>query len=491
MDKLTSTFSRFFKASIAITPRFKKAMFLAGIIYLVFPYLLFYGLFVKPIFAVICILGCLTAIFFTFKESPANDFGETIKIPIITVIITIIILTGLLTATGLGGVMGRQASDLDRTNGILNDYLTYGLPTPYYKADGSLWGYLTYYNALYTPSIIIGNLTGSFHAAEVTMLLYSIIGLVIGVFWLYLVTRRARLKTLFLFLFFSGMDSIGYFIVQGQFITPFKHLDLWANVTGEEFGHIANYHSMGTAMRYSVQHYIPAFIVCFMLYYMFTQTKNYKTAILLAASLCLWSPFVAISVVPFAVAVFIFEKCNFKKFFGGSAIFSILFIGLPMIIYFLSMPANEVQGTADGIRGLGWVVYNWPILLLFIALEFDILCWFLYKGGTVNTPEKRLLFFVSVGVLIGGLFFDFGSCHDFSMRLAIIPWFMSFVMIPEATEKSSSPYRGLLIACLLIGAISCFTEYATMVAGLNDYGTNAYHAVLPTGSHTLVGWDLQ
>ena len=245
------------------------------------------------------------------------------------------------------------------------------------------------------------------------LLPWSYIGVIIGVFWMLIATKRASLKTIVMFFLFSGMDCIGYVLVNGHLFDSMQHLDQWANITGVPNGHIANYQSMGTAIRWSIQHYIPAWIVTPLLYHM-VHKKNYKIVIFLLALLLFWSPMVALGAIPFAVGILIYEKFNFRKFISIPNILSLFCVVVPMGMYYLSMSLNTVGGSSTGLRGIEWLIKNWQIFILFVMLEFGIVWLAIWKGKTVNGKVDKLLLIISLITLVGILFFDYGTCHDFS-----------------------------------------------------------------------------
>ncbi len=443
----------------------QRLMMFLGILYLIIPYFIFYLGNLKNIYPLILSLGLTVILYFTGKEIQKIPFKK-FALEKSTVFIILGIILALLLATGVGAVIGKQTGDWAKNNAVLHDLYEKSWPVSYnaVTSDGSNQ-VLNYYVAFYLPAALIGKVLGSYRACETTLLVWSFLGAGLGVFWMLVATGKPTLKTFLLFLFFAGMDVIGYVLTTGTWPDPLVHLDHWANITGRNGQHIANYHSMGTAWRWSIQHYICAWIATFETLTLLKKS-NYKLLILFACLLLLWSPLVAIGLLPFAICLLLLEKFRIKKFISVPNILSLIVIAIPTSLYFLSMDLGTAGGAAAKIRGLTWLLNNWAILLLFITLEFGLLWSVVWKTGAIQSRIDQGLMLTAAVTMTIILLVDYGLCHDFSMRVSVIPWLVIFTYVPLALKTSKGNIKKALVTCLILGALSNMTEYADAINGV-------------------------
>ncbi|MBR1391638.1 MAG: hypothetical protein IJ567_09420 [Lachnospiraceae bacterium] len=468
---------------IILKPLTIKILMMLSLCYLLFPQILFEVIAFRPLFAVVVLCISIIIVFFSGKRLPQFDY--TVEIPVYVLIVSEALIIFVFIISGMGGIAGAQTSDYIRSNAVLADLVNNKWPVVY-NEDNNI-SVLNYYIAYFVPGAAIGKLFGhSFHAAEIATLIWSIIGMSLGVLLIYILTGVCKLKTLWLLFCWSGLDCIGHIIVDGSLFYGTQHLEHWASIEKDYAnGHIANYLSIASNLNWNPQHFIPALIlVGFIL--PLVKSHNYKLSILTSTALLFWSPLVAMGVIPFAIVLVIYEKGKIAKFLSISDVLGLVFFGVPMCLYYLSINLSSTSGRSSIIRGPEWLADHWTILLLFIALEFGFAAYILFRSMTNDSFLNKVFCITAVVWMILCLFIDYGACHDFSMRATVISWLVLFTFSPKLLNSDDKKYRKYLLYYMIGASITSSTEYVRMLAGV---GQNGFHVVRAENiNNTISGW---
>lgn len=433
-----------------------------SLIYLNFSALLFFGTTMQTSYAVLFISVSVFAHILAWKIIKRGT--ECYVVPRYILYILMVSIAVVLLLVGCGAITGFQSGDVARSNAVLSDLVFYKWPVIY--SSGGNISTLNYYLAYFLPPAFIGKLFGSLRIAEIATFFWSILGFYLGGMMMLLATKAQKAKIIWLFFGYSGLDVVGYTITHAGLFNGTMHLDHWARSIGQDF--IANYQSMGTGLNWSLQHYIPIFIITFWLYLLLKEHK-YHLILFLSVSLLFWSPIMTVSIVPYFIAFFIIEKCSIKKFFSLSDILSFVGIGIPMISYYLSMSLGKVGrvGNATVFRGIDWICNYWPIFILFVLIEFGIL-YFIIRESNVSSSfdyDDDKILKLSYYMMVVFLFIDYGAAHDFSMRASVIPWFMIFVYYARTYISANKSWKKYVVAYAVLATLSCCTEYSRCILG--------------------------
>lgn len=343
------------RREIEFKPILIKVIMMLSLAYLIFPQTLYMGRIMKPQIAIPLTILIVLTLFLAWREIPLAK--ESLFIPIYVVIITELVMTTIFVFSGMGGLMGAQAGDYARSNAILSDLVNHSWPVTYHENHN--FSVLNYYVAYFVPGAAVGKVFGhNFHIAEIGVLLWTIAGFTLGFFLIFAVTKVCKLRTVWIFFCWAGLDWIGYSIVNGSLFWGTQHLEHWASIAKDYGnGHIANYMSIASGINWKVQSYVGVLIACFFIL-MMIHMGSYKLSVLLLGALLFWSPLVAIGVLPFALVIFVYEKGNIKKFLSPSDLLSLVCVALPAILYFLSMNLKSAGGRENVFRGLDWLLQN-------------------------------------------------------------------------------------------------------------------------------------
>ena len=472
------------KKRIEFKPVVIKIIMMLSLIYLLLPQAIYMGKSMKPLFAVP--LTVLTAVipFFAWNMIPLTE--ESLYIPLYVLVITEVIICVIFIFSGMGGLMGQQMSDYSRSNAILSDLVKYPWPVTYNENYNV--SVLNYYIAYFVPGAAVGKIFGQdFHVAEIAVLIWTIIGFTFGLFLVFAVTKVCKLRTIWIFLCWAGLDCIGFTIVDGSLFYGTSHLEHWASIAKDYGnGHIANYMSIATGINWSIQHYVPALIIVFLILLMI-KLGTYKLSILLVSSLLFWSPLVAVGILPFALVILIYEKGRLSKFISLPDLLSIPCVALPAVMYFLSMNLESAGGRESIFRGLDWLLQNWTIFILFVVLEFGLIGVLILSSLKEAPVLDKLLCITSLITMTLSLFIDYGTCHDFSMRSTVFSWLILYSFAPAIFETGEKLHKKYLIFYMIGASVTSSTEYARMIQGVLLHGTD----VIRAEGNTISGWGMQ
>lgn len=471
------------KGIVFTNKRIKLLLFLS-ILYLAVPQAVYMGICLRKRYAVIVLALTAAALWGAWKVIPESH--HTFMISWKVLIIPELLIWAVFLFSGMGGVCGKQMGDYSRSNAILSDLVSHEWPVMYNEHQNM--SVMNYYIAYFIPGACIGRLTGSFHVAELVTLFWSVIGLSLGMFLIFLVTKVVRLRTLWLFFCWAGLDCVGQVIVSGTLFGGTEHIEHWANISNVAGGHIANYNSMATGFLWAPQHYIPVIIVTFFMLYM-VKKGIYRLCMLLCILMLFWTPLVVVGILPFAVVLAVYEKGRLAKFISWPDCLGAVGIGIPSVLYFLSMNFSTFGSSQEYLRGIRWLLNNWTIFLLFAVLEFGIAGYIIWKAG-VKTYLDRLLCAAAVFTMTVILFVDWGAGHDFSMRASEIPWFVLFSYVPGILEDARPKWKKALLLYMTGATITSFTEYARIIEGVIEHPLQAERFIV-NKENTLKGWGLQ
>ncbi|MBO5543629.1 MAG: hypothetical protein J5949_03245, partial [Oscillospiraceae bacterium] len=169
---------------------------ICAFVYLYLPILLFLILWIRPLFAALALFGLFAAVLFALRDRQNSGIpedraarewrGRSTLLPGLLVACAVLLAWCVL--SGLGG-FARQSLDWEKHNFILR-LLTENSWPVVTELNGER-GMLVYYVAGYLVPAVIGRLFGSFRAAELTMLGWSFLGLVLV---LLVLCRALRLR---------------------------------------------------------------------------------------------------------------------------------------------------------------------------------------------------------------------------------------------------------------------------------------------------------
>lgn len=413
-----------------------------SVCYLALPVCLFFMGWLQPLPATVCIGALLFATWRTCRFLGGETGADERLAPQLVFAIGLIAVLWVF-MSGIGGFTF-QNPDFHWRNAIHRDLATQSWPVVYSDADGSR---LLYYFTYWLPSALFGPVLG-WSGVNLLLFGWTCIGVILSLLLFVQLVGRKAVWVPLVFVFFSGCDFLGYWLMQPFVPYLGEHLEWWSSAL--------QFSSHTTTLFWVFNQSVPAWVVTLLC----LGTMRLSTLGFVA---CLCIPFAPLPACGLAVLCIgrIIDLGHWRTFtaigqtlrecFSATNVFG----GLPILIVFALFFGMSRQAGASGESPFGFVpLYHNPgIYLLFMALEAGVFLVFytsgIWRGWTVWLGLAALLFIPFVRV---------GGGADFCMR-ASIPGLvlLSVLSLRSLLGTSSLPRmpRGLLslrIAILLVGA---------------------------------------
>ncbi len=456
------------------------------------------------------------------KEAPADivlnrDAVEEIRIPIFALAIVLLLAGVWVWWSGIGGGF-YQSGDFPYRNAVFRDLLTYKWPVIYNGEKGML----AYYIGFWLPAAIIGKTVGLFcHNADVTwsvgntaLYVWTLAGVLLVLLMLYFNVKAINAKKVlvatFVFLFFSGMDIIGWLAAgtDGFFdrmVTENIHIEWWAKKISFPSGHLLQFSSFTTQLFWVFNQAIVTWLATLTLFR--EQTPQNFVFIGMMSLFCGPIPFYGFFVLALVLGVLFFwrarrhPKYTICSFFSPSNILAVAGIFPVCFTYFTGNSAATLKSGSKLLRFVPRLIFNLngkagagiskTRLLLFIAfllLEFLLIAMLMWWHN-----RKELPFWACIGMLCVFPMIFTGAAADFCMR-ATIPALVVFCVyvIRFLFEKINSPRKSLdRLLCLLVALfvlIGSITPVVEMSRGIYK-SVEAGHLVTYNDTFKSLGSD--
>lgn len=393
---------------------------------------------------------------------------------------TVLICFGLIIISGVGGY-GYQTGDWAKHEILLKDLVDYEWPV-FYDYYGVTIG-LVYYVAYYVPPALIGKLGGMLLANQ-ALVVWTLAGLILSVFWFALAIRRSLVVGLAFFLLFSGVSVVGFLL---RFYAPVPilagapdlntapwqtHPALWA-ATWQYSPHVRG-------LFWVPQHVLPGWLITGMILFVLATTTTRRSLLFLWALSVLWSPFITIGLVPFFLADLLPRPHRpfgerVRAYLSIANGCGVALFGLLAIFYATKLtPIAPVlnQGMRVGLSLVEMAQRDgWPRVLfsylLFCLLEFGLYFW-LDRGGAVKTvPALRWTYRLVFLWLAALPLIVLGQHNDLTMRASIPALFFVAVVVGRNgawLQQGARWRKGLWLMVILLGTLSPLYEVGYQLA---------------------------
>jgi hypothetical protein len=458
-----------------------------SLLYLSFPYALFFVGWLKWYFALLGIGFLLLPLFvnlFGRENSPRKGEMERLESPklrLYQVIILILLSLLLLSISGVGGY-GYQDPDWFKHNTILKDLIDRPWPVSYPIGGGEVP--LVYYLAYYLPAALAGKLWG-WQIANHILFMWSFLGLLLAFLWFLKLNRRAALSVFLLFILFSGMDVIGQLLVtpavasirpEASFYVRWDHIENWS--MGWQ------YSSNATLLFWVPHQALAGWIASGLFGYAFLQDPERNDYLLTMGLTSLWSPFAALGLLPFCLADIVTGEGQLPQRLrryltlsniSGLALLTIVGLFFSSKLYDISpLLTGEIphgfrlsfaKDSQAKLIGIG-------LILAFFLLEFGLYSILVFIANKNWKGRAKVLFMATILILLLLPLYSFGEANDFAMRASIPALFFLAVFISRAIHNTSlsTPIRVLLIVLVLLGSATGYIEVKRHLTGIVNTG---------------------
>ena len=420
-----------------------------SLVYLAIPVLLFLSFWIKPLFSVPLIALILYSLFRTYQSANPFHLEQTSTKGKIVWILAILFVWVLL--SGIGGFVWQNRWDHMFRNALFQDLVKYDWPV----IDTSLepTRILCYNLGFWLPSALIGKAFGM-QAGYVFQLIWAFGGVALTFALLCERLGKVSMTALILFLVFSGLDIVLFFLGKihshelstalGELLKG-THLELKLY----QFSSASN-----TTLLFWVYNQIIPFWVAFLL--LLRETSN-RSRLFVFMLMLLYSPFPAVGTLPLLIYQF-FQKSNFEGVAKPDRVRSFLrnTITIPNLTGFvvcLLISLFYMSNIATGSVGL--IPLNTGSLMefgMYFATEFLVFLLFilLYRKSDPT-------YWVLLGSMIVFSFITLGNNYDFGWRTCIPAAFYTMLLIAKILSEPAPKRRLLriaLIAVLVIGSVT-------------------------------------
>lgn len=364
----------------------------------------------------------------------------------------------LLRYAGVGGV-GSQQTDWIKHNAVLHDLTVFEWPVRYAGDAARPQGAcLTYYIAYYLPAAAVGKIFG-LGVAHWALFVWTFLGLLLCAAWLGRLLGNRSWVFWGAWFLMSGMDAVGVSLRGGGYHFC---MEWWAI-----FGQLSSNMSL---LVWVPQHMLGGWLATGLIVDRAERYGDLSLTGMVAALTSLWSPFVTLGLVPFAIVLVL--RGNRRSAFTFANLVAMPVIVLLGVAYLTSLDPGGVP------RQWGWQEYGpvwfFPTYLVFLFLEFGF-CALLLAIHMLQDPPpalpsggwNRVWLGMAVLVLIALPLYRVGISNDLLMRCSIPALFVFWVVALRVV--SSSAFRldtwrsSFLLLTLFLGAIQPMFQLAMHV----------------------------
>jgi hypothetical protein len=429
-----------------------RLIYSGACIYISLPVLIFMASWLRPVFAAVFCALLLVSLFFMLKDGPAPTDLRIGRRQLFILLGCLFVLSAWLFFSGHGG-FSFQNSDYHDRNAIFRDLINKPWPVVYdfsqvsqVQTDGlnalPSSAVLTYYIAYWLPSALVGKMLG-WQAGNVALFIWALFGLIFIVYFIFRILKRVTLRSVFIFIFFSGFDLIGYlWMSKGSFPSLIAHIEWWSGF---------QYSSITTLLFWVFNQSVVFWLAILLIENM----KNSRSLFFLYALLLLYGPFPFLGMFPFVLA---------KAYEGfplstGSKLFDTLktipawvFAGIRRALSFENLAGGisvlvliylYFYGNVAAGRYMGFSQKLSPALFLFLLLE--VVIWLSITGLVYY---KKPVFWLCVVSLFVIPLFQVGIGQDFCMRVSIpalfvLQLFVQKLLIGKVEVKEGTDVNSL------------------------------------------------
>ncbi len=468
----------------------------AALWYLALPNLIFVATWIKPLIGIPAAVVLAAVLSFASR----NSLRVSARIGARLWLAALLVALAWLFLSGIGHFVYANADWYVR-DAVLHDLSSRPWPVQYALQSDATAVLLRAPLGYFLPAALLARLMDG-SLAPLLLFLWTLIGVLIT--FMLMAGRHRRVAAfallLFLFIFFSGMDLIGYFALHDQPAIG-QHIEWWA--------FIFQYSSITTQLFWVPNHALPGWIVAvWLLRHLDAGTFSVRWAVLLLAMTPLWSPLAAIGL-GFLLLVVISVRVA-KGGYGASAVLRerlielcdpVMLLGGLIILCLVApyivmasgtVPANMLLSDPNSVGKLI------ELVAAFVMIEFGVFWLLMLKRYRLD------LLLTASGVLLLLLpWYRFGPNADLTMRASIPAlvifavrmgdWFVER-LLPEGQKPAEDVFASIAMLAFVIGMATPFQELArpfVLEAEAVDTSQSVYGSTNGDATHYLaprLGW---
>ena len=440
--------------------RFKKIdlYFAAAYGYIFLPFLIFTLGWIKLFYAiptVICVSIGLYRMFQSTPERERFEWNAKNKKRIIWIAVIILLWVAV---SGIGGIAFQNEDHIWR-NAMFETLVQEKWPViKVVIKDGvrSTRGFSYYFGFWMVPALV-GKLFG-LQAGYYFQIIWAFVGVMLFYYGICLIRRKIEVWPLAVFVFYSGADILGYYLMGWNIlkVPTTEHLEWWT---------LFQFSGITTQLFWVFNQAIPAWLITVLLY--LQKNNRYIFFILSAALLNCTLP--AVGLIPICIWWVFSRDYEAKRFCAQwwkswlkdtVTVENVLCGGLIGILsaLFLKRPTFADVGMFVDLTNGGWLVW-----LVFLAVEIGGICVAVYRY-----QKRNPLFYVMVVWLcLCPLPRVYGG-ENFCMRASIPALLILYIYVVEALvqsyHKKNRIHLAITLVVLAVGAVTPLHELTRTVS---------------------------
>lgn len=314
--------------------------------------------------------------------------------------------------------------------------------------------------AYYLPAALLAH-SSSLALADALLFGWTWLGLALFFCATFQGSLRLRLAAALVFAFASGLDVVGLWLRSGSLPWPTQHIEWWS--AGLQ------YSSNSTLLFWVPNHGLPGWIAAGWLW-RFRHDPSFQARLpTLFLPLMLWSPLVAIGLLPLACASAATHwralRLDAPMLFKS---FSLVALPAALVAAYLLQGMFGAAAEATALTPTAAILtqpMGFAAKLLFVILEAGIFCIFLIRH------ERSPLTLVATATLLVLPWLQFGPNNDLLMRASIPALCILWLAIAEELTAPGSPqgpangWRIALLILFVLGAVTPLQEIHRALAG--------------------------
>lgn len=337
--------------------------------------------------------------------------------------------------------------------------------------------------------------------------IWATMGIFLAYYYICMMRRKVDYWPLFIFIFFSGMDYVGTWLLGRNAVDLFQpeHLEWWA----QEW----QFSSMTTLLFWTYNQAIPAWLATALV----LVQKNKKNLFYILSLLILSSTFAFVGLIPI-VLYFALRRQEggkmWREIFSLQNMVGVLLIGILSVAYLMSngqveksrigaiksesqqievqqVDNQEVQVATDNVSETVNNDDDFSAKLLCYIL-FAFVEYLPYVFLICKSSKGETLLWVCVGILLTCPLISLGDAQDFCMRASIPALFCLMIYCIDFFDRevAISNYRLLIpmAVILLIGSITPFNEIHRSVSNTINYAEDGLeYTLIPLSGEGIFG----
>jgi len=373
------------------------------------------------------------------------------------------------------GELNLQVGDYLKHNLVFHDLAARPWPVVYGGGEGGA-PMLCYYIAYYLPPALAAKLAG-LHVAAAASLLWGAAGVVLSFAWIARLGRPFGAVVLWVFTLIDGLCWMpGIVHLTGRVASGAgAPAGGWLQTDGftMRFWELAGmenrliFQSETAFLIWAPQHALAAWLATACVLSALWERRRPAHAGLATAAVLLWSPFVAVGLLPFSVAA-IWARgrpgMSWADVAGGTA------LAVPVGLYFL---AHEPQRYVGLLLAALPDAVAWAKYLLFLALAIGALwgaVWLVQRRYEPLDPGRWAAFRLAGITLVALTIVTMGKYNDWAMRVSMPGLFvlhLTAAVVAASLWRSHAPlrHRVAFVAFLVLSAVRPLKTYALAPLG--------------------------